>query len=158
MEEGSDSEAEEHSDTAESDQDLEVFMMISNELKQISRHPIPYSLIKIEDKYNENLRTKLLVKVQTNPQTNSCRQICCTNCPKFYIRNVIYFADKLYSQTLWTNFADKLCRQTWQTLCRQILQTNFADNSISQFSHYCLANCDPTLPNSSNIVFNGENI
>src|SRR5436309_10725052 len=122
------------------------------------RHPIPYSLIKIEDKYHENLRTKLLVKVQTNPQTNSCRQICCTNCPKFYIRNVIYFADKLYSQTLWTNFADKLCRQTWQTLCRQILQTNFADNSISQFSHYCLANCDPTLPNSSNIVFNGENI
>ena len=41
MEEGSDFEAEEHSDTTESEgneseQDLEVFMMISNELKQIS--------------------------------------------------------------------------------------------------------------------------
>ena len=129
MEEGSDSEAEEHSDTAESDQDLEVFMMISNELKQISRHPIPYSLIKIEDKYNENLRTKLLVKVQTNPQTNSCRQICCTNCPKFYIRNVIYFADKLYSQTLQTNFADKLGRHFADKFCRQTLQTILSHNS-----------------------------
>jgi len=45
MEEGSDSEAEEHSDTTESEgneseQDLEVFMMISNELKQISNNEL----------------------------------------------------------------------------------------------------------------------
>ena len=93
------------------------------------RHPIPYSLIKIEDKYHENLRTKLLVKVQTNPQTNSCRQICCTNCPKIYIRNVIYFADKLYSQTLWTNFADKLGRHFADKFCRQTLQTILSHNS-----------------------------